>query len=100
MLNGVLRHLVNCCLVLAVDLAAGRAETRFYLKVGGRVVFNGDSITDQRRCTTLIETYVITRFPRMRVSFVHSGVPGDRISGGAAGSVEVRLQRDVFRLQA
>jgi lysophospholipase L1-like esterase len=30
------------------------------------------------------------------VDFVHSGVPGDRVTGGAAGPVEVRLERDVF----
>ena len=92
----VLHRLVVCCLVLTFDLAAAWAETGFYLKDGDRVVFYGDSITDQRLYTTFIETYVITRFPQMNVSFVHSGVPGDRVTGGAAGSVEVRLQRDVF----
>jgi lysophospholipase L1-like esterase len=67
----------------------------FYLHDGDRVVFYGDSITDQRLYTTFVETYVITRFPHMQVSFVHSGVGGDRVSGGAAGPIEVRLPRDV-----
>jgi lysophospholipase L1-like esterase len=79
-----------------LDATAVWAEPGFYLKEGDRVVFYGDSITDQRLYTTFVETYVITRFPRMNVVFVHSGIPGDRVTGGAAGPVEVRLQRDVF----
>jgi lysophospholipase L1-like esterase len=67
----------------------------FYLHDGDRVVFYGDSITDQRLYTTFIETYVITRFPRMKVSFVHSGVGGDRVDGGSAGPIDERLARDV-----
>src|ERR1035441_1625773 len=66
----------------------------FYLHDGDRVVFYGDSITDQRLYTTFVETYVVTRFPRMKVSFVHSGVGGDRVTGGGAGAIDVRLARD------
>jgi lysophospholipase L1-like esterase len=68
----------------------------FYLKDGDRVVFYGDSITEQRLYTTYVETYVITRFPQLQVSFVHSGVGGDRVTGGWAGPIDVRLSRDVF----
>src|SRR6266849_8935999 len=75
---------------------AAFAQGDFYLKDGDRVVFYGDSITDQRLYTTFTETYVLTRFPRMRVSFVHSGWGGDRVSGGGGGPVDLRLQRDVF----
>ena len=60
------------------------------------MVFYGDSITDQRLYTTFIETYVVTRFPRLKVWFVHSGVGGDRVTGGWAGSIDVRLPRDVI----
>src|SRR5580700_3119274 len=67
----------------------------FYLHDGDRVVFYGDSITDQRLYTTFIETYVVTRFPQMKVTFVHSGVGGDRVTGGAAGPIDERLARDV-----
>ncbi len=74
---------------------AAAAQTKFYLKDGDRVVFYGDSITDQRLYTTFAETYVVTRFPRMRVSFVHSGVGGDRVTGGWAGAIDLRLERDV-----
>jgi lysophospholipase L1-like esterase len=32
----------------------------------------------------------------MKVTFIHSGVSGDRVTGGEGGSIDVRLQRDVF----
>src|SRR4051812_20793958 len=72
------------------------AQDSFYLKDGDRVVFYGDSITEQRLYTTFTETYVLTRFPQLKVSFVHSGVGGDRVTGGRAGDIDLRLNRDVF----
>src|SRR6266550_2196192 len=82
------------CLVAFVALRA-RAES-FYLKDGDRVVFYGDSITDQRLYTTFAETYVLTRFPKLHIDFVHSGWGGDRVSGGGGGPIDLRLERDVF----
>jgi len=72
------------------------AQPRFALRDGDRVVFYGDSITDQRLYTTFTETYVVTRFPRLDVRFVHSGWGGDRVTGGGGGPVDVRLWRDVL----
>ena len=68
----------------------------FSLKNGDRVVFYGDSITDQRLYTVIAETYVATRYPDLDVSFVHSGWGGDRVSGGGGGPIDLRLQRDVI----
>src|SRR5437870_2734842 len=82
------------CLVAFITLQA-RAEN-FALKDGDRVVFYGDSITDQRLYTTFTETFVITRFPRLNVSFVHSGWGGDRVTGGGGGPIDLRLDRDVI----
>ncbi len=73
-----------------------RADEPFYLKDGDRVVFYGDSITDQRLYTLYTEAYVVTRFPEMKVDFVHSGWGGDRVTGGGGGPIDVRLDRDVI----
>src|SRR2546423_1887310 len=83
-------------LSLLVLCSVGATAADFYLKNGDRVVFCGDSITDQRLYTTFTETYVVTRFPRMNVTFVHSGCGGDRVTGGACGPVDLRLERDVI----
>src|ERR1044072_467127 len=88
-----LRNLVLPFLALAAALSALEP---FALRDGDRVVFFGDSITDQRLYTTFTETYVVTRFPKLKISFVHSGWGGDRVTGGGGGPVDVRLWRDVF----
>jgi lysophospholipase L1-like esterase len=91
----VRRVLLLLAVVLALA-AVALAQDRFFVKDGDRVVFYGDSITDQRLYTTFIETYVVTRFPRLKVWFVDSGVGGDRVTGGWAGPIDVRLRRDVI----
>src|SRR5512132_563562 len=92
MISGMLRALA---LILCLAAAAW-AQSPFYLKTGDTVVFYGDSITDKRLYTTFTESYVLTRFPQLRVNFVHSGWGGDRVGGGGGGPIDVRLQRDVF----
>ncbi|WP_321476557.1 family 16 glycoside hydrolase [uncultured Paludibaculum sp.] len=82
-------------IVLILLACAAMAQPAFYLTSGDRVVFYGDSITDQRLYTTFVETFVRTRFPQLNVSFVHSGWGGDRVTGGGGGPVGVRLRRDV-----
>ncbi len=82
-------------LLIFVLALSALAQDAFFLKPGDRVVFYGDSITDQRLYTTFVETYVRTRYPKLDVSFVHSGWGGDRVTGGGGGSVDVRLKRDV-----
>src|SRR5947209_19267725 len=87
------RNLAGLCLLVLLAPPA-RAGGPFALRDGDRVVFYGDSITDQRLYTTFVESYVVTRFPGMKVSFVHSGWGGDRVSGGGGGPIERRLSRD------
>lgn len=93
-----LSHMMLCRILLLLSSIAvfANGQDEFYLKEGDRVVFYGDSITDQRLYTVFTETYVLTRFPRLHVAFVHSGWGGDRVSGGGGGPVDRRLQRDVL----
>src|SRR5262249_42148653 len=83
-------------LFIVYGTATSGQEKDFYLKNGDRVVFYGDSITEQRYYTTYVETFVLTRWPRLDVSFVNAGWSADRVSGGRGGPIDVRLQRDVL----
>ncbi len=84
-------------LVIVVTVHTLRAAgPGFYLKGGDRVLFYGDSITEQRFYTTEVELFVRTRFPNLHVRFVNSAFGGDRVTGGGAGTINVRLKRDVF----
>lgn len=97
MLN--LRSVRGAFLLLAAWLAMAAAlpaQQRFYLRDNDTVVFYGDSITEQKLYTTFVETFVVTRFPGMKVRFVHSGWGGDRVGGGGGGPIDERLQRDVI----
>jgi lysophospholipase L1-like esterase len=81
---------------LVIASASLPAAESFSLHDGDRVVFYGDSITDQRLYTVIAETFVVTRYPGLNVSFVHSGWGGDRVSGGGGGDIDLRLKRDVI----
>lgn len=77
-------------------LASLAPAEEFALKDGDRVVFFGDRITEDGRYARMVEAYVATRFPQWKVAFVNSGVGGDKVSGGWAGPIDVRLERDVI----
>ena len=96
-----LRFLASTALVLAglvgsIASAFAVDDDSFYLKDGDRVVFYGDSITDQMLYTTFTETYAVTRFPNYKLTFTNSAWSGDRVSGGAGGPIDRRLARDVI----
>src|SRR2546428_1208922 len=64
---------VTVVLGLAFSVIAGD----FFIKDGDRVVFLGDSITEQRLYTTYIEAYALTRHPNWKLSFRNVGWGGD-----------------------
>jgi lysophospholipase L1-like esterase len=83
-------------LACSPSLSAQPAKNAFYLHDGDTVVFYGDSITEQRYYSQSVEVYTVTRFPHMQVQFFNAGVGGDRVSGGSAGPIDLRLTRDIF----
>jgi lysophospholipase L1-like esterase len=89
--------LLSCCALAATARAATPVgQKQFFLKAGDRVCFYGDSITEQRFYGVDVETYATTRFPDLHVMYVNSGVGGDKVGGGWAGPINVRLKRDVY----
>lgn len=92
---------LSCCfplavLALATAPAALPALPSFQLKNGDRVLFYGDSITEQRYYPVAIETYVRTRFPDLKATFRNSAVGGARVTGNWTAPVDLSLKRDVF----
>jgi lysophospholipase L1-like esterase len=85
--------------VLAIGsrCAAGELQSAFAIHDGDRVVFYGDSITQDGGYACFVEEYCRTRFPRLDVRFFNAGVGGDTVQGGSAGDIGLRLDRDVIR---
>lgn len=84
--------------VLAASAAPGRGtadagDGPFLLRKGDRVVFLGDSITQQRMWTRYVTQFVTQRRPDLDVRFFNAGWGGDTAKGGAD-----RLDRDVLPL--
>src|SRR5258708_18872355 len=75
--------------------------TSFSLKDGDRVLFYGDSITDQRLYTSYVEQYVLTHYPDRRITFLNTGWGGDSVTHNACDICAgvgglARLERDVI----
>lgn len=74
--------IMNCCkffftvFVFLLQVANALAA-EFLIHDGDRVVFLGDSITEQRLYTTYIEAYALTRHPSWKLFFRNVGWGGD-----------------------
>src|SRR5260370_14087875 len=90
-----MRRLALAAFALLFAPPALRAQG-FALQDGDRVVFYGDSITQDGQYARAVELYVATRFPEWTVTFQNAGVGGDKVSGGWSGCVDGRLHRDVL----
>jgi lysophospholipase L1-like esterase len=63
---------------LAITLLGMNASAgEFAMRDGDRIVFLGDSITEQRLYTTYIEAYALTRYPTWKLTFRNVGWGGD-----------------------
>jgi len=66
---------LTCVIALMTVLRTVAAD--FAIRDGERVVFLGDSITEQRLYTTYIEAYALTRHPSWQLKFRNVGWGGD-----------------------
>lgn len=64
-------------LAAAMAVVTSSVAGEFLIRDGDRVVFLGDSITEQRLYTTYIEAYALTRQPQWKLSFRNVGWGGD-----------------------
>jgi len=71
------KFLAVCFVCIALASSTLAAGAGFFLHGGDRIVFLGDSITEQRLYTTYVEAYTVTRFPKQRFNFWNSGWGGD-----------------------
>ena len=72
-----------CCLLLAASTVRADDPKEFFFKAGDRVLFLGDSITEQYQYSSDIELYLTTRFPKWNIFFLNAGISGDTANGGA-----------------
>jgi hypothetical protein len=64
-------------LLASVSLLSPLGASDFFVHDGDRVVFLGDSITEQRLYTTYIEAYTLSRHPTWKLEFRNVGWGGD-----------------------
>lgn len=55
----------------------------FPFQPNNRIVWLGDSITEQYQYSTYLELYLTTRFPQASFIFLNAGIGGDTAQGGA-----------------
>ena len=88
-MSDLIMHRVTPCLLLLIlvlgcaPLAAAEPQADFFFHKGDRIVFLGDSITQQYQYSTDIELYLTMRFPRGDMLFFNAGISGDTATGGA-----------------
>jgi len=83
----------------AVDNAPDDFTSFFFHNGDTPAVFLGDSITEQKMFTTLIETYVLTRYPDWKITFRNAGWGGDTAGMVKRNGIDVGLPRDVLALK-
>ncbi|HVX30644.1 MAG TPA: GDSL-type esterase/lipase family protein, partial [Nitrolancea sp.] len=78
------RIAIAACLLLVLGAPVAAHAQDFFFKPHDRVMFLGDSITEQYQYSTDIELYLTTRFPKGDMLFMNAGIGGDVAHGGSA----------------
>jgi lysophospholipase L1-like esterase len=87
-----MRFVLPALALVALSIGAARADDKeFFFKPNDRVLFLGDSITEQYQYSTYMELYLTTRYPEGKFTFFNAGIGGDTAHGGLA-----RFQKHVL----
>ena len=70
-------------IVLLASVVTASAQEGFFFQPKDRIVFLGDSITEQYQYSSTMELYLTTRFPTWNLTFINAGIGGDTAGGGA-----------------
>ena len=72
---------ILCICIFASAAHAGKAAKEFFLKGGERIVFYGDSITQNGGYIEYVETFLLTRFPSEKFEVINRGISSETLSG-------------------
>lgn len=86
-----MRRFLLMCMAFFAASSLSAADKPFFFQKGDRVVFLGDSITEQYQYSTDIELYLTTHFPDWKIFFLNAGIGGDTANGGAG-----RFQKQIL----
>jgi lysophospholipase L1-like esterase len=79
---------------------AQTAPPDFFFRDGDRIQILGDSITQQAMYSTLMESYVLSRFPQWKVTVRNTGWSGDTMGLRLRKSLDTGFKRDLEPLQS
>jgi lysophospholipase L1-like esterase len=90
-----------CVLGASLNIRITHAQTAnpFFFRDGDRAMFLGDSITQQRQYSTLVESFVLSRFPKWNITFRNTGWGGDTMGLRARGGLDAAFARDIAPLK-
>src|SRR5437870_5447126 len=71
------------CFAMCSLAAAAEPQGELVFRPNDRIMFLGDSITEQYQYSSDIELYLTTRFPKWNLTFLNAGIGGDTANGGA-----------------
>lgn len=92
MMHALLRLLL--WILVFAELTSQSLRSEMVFQDGDRVVFFGDSITEQQLYTRFIQSYIFGRYPDLKIEFHNAGWGGDTAEGALQ-----RIERDVLTLR-
>lgn len=97
MIKNLLPFAILAC-GLTTSLTAQSEEPKpeaFFFRDGDRVMILGDSITEQKMYSTLVESFVLSRFPGWEISFRNTGWGGDTMGLRNRKGLDAGFDRDI-----